>query len=152
MNLFRHIRPFRRDQSGASSVEVAFAAMLFGTFAIGVVDMAVIGMGHLRLHQVAKAGVQYGSLDWIAAADHERIIQAARDEAGELADRMNIEVRDICSCGGDAIVNCEDTCVDGAFAPLYVEVTVSDRLQLPITFAGALPNLNIQTTARARIR
>lgn len=144
-----------RDQRGNVSIEMAFLVTFLLVLVMGAYDFGRLAMEQSGVTQAARAGAQFAVLDQANATDTAGMIQAARNEAEDTANALNITARNFCRCpGSSAEVACASNCADGQYAPLYVEVTVQDTLDMLFDYPG-LPEANSYTltsTSTMRVR
>lgn len=143
------------DRRGNVSIEMAFLVTFLLVLVLGAYDFGRLAMEQAGVTQAARAGAQFAVLDQANAADTAGMIQAARDEAEDPNDELNITARNFCRCpGSSAEVDCSVNCADGQYAPLYVAVTVQDTLDMLFDYPG-LPEANSYTmtsTSTMRVR
>lgn len=141
----------RGDARGSVSMEAGVAVAALGMFVLGVVDLAYVAVSKLELYHAAKVGVQYGTQDYVTAADHDRILDAVAAEIGA-RDGYEISISDQCHCRNGGATSCDATCEDGLYAPLYVEVVLQDEVEVPFGFPGLPEVYDVQAKARMRVR
>ena len=130
------IRRFLRCARGNVAVEFGFLVPLLVIMALGAFDFGRYGLGLLRVSSAARAGVLYGTLDHSTANDIANMVQHARDDAVDPTNELSVAARQFCRCPSGAEVACSTVCTDGAYPPLYVEVTVTDNLDLLFNYPG----------------
>jgi Flp pilus assembly protein TadG len=144
-----------RDRRGNVSIEMAFLVTFLLVLVMGAYDFGRLAMEQSSVTQAARAGAQFAVLDQANATDAAGMIQAARDEAEDTANELNITARNYCRCPGNSTeVDCSSNCADGQYAPLYVEVTVQDTLDMLFDYPG-LPEANtydLTSTSTMRVR
>ena len=149
------LRSLIRDRRGNVSIEMAFLMTFLLVLVMGAYDFGRLAMEQAGVTQAARAGAQFAVLDQANATDTAGMIQAARDEAEDTADELNVTARNFCRCPGDsAEVSCASNCPDGEYAPLYVEVTVQDSLDMLFDYPG-LPEKGtyaLKSTSTMRVR
>lgn len=149
------LRSLIRDRRGNVSIEMAFLVTFLLVLVMGAYDFGRLAMEQSGVTQAARAGAQYAVLDQANATDTAGMIQAARDEAEDTANELNITARNFCRCPGSSTeVSCASNCADGQYAPLYVEVTVQDTLDMLFDYPG-LPEKNsytLSSTSTMRVR
>ena len=150
--MLKQMRRFWRRPNGNVAVEFGFLVPLLAIMALGAFDFGRYGLGLLRVSSAARAGVQYGTLDHSTANDIANMIQYARDDAVDTADELTVAARQFCRCPSGAEVACSAPCPDGAYPPLYVEVTVSDTLDLLFAYPGLPSAVTLAAGSRRRVR
>ncbi len=146
------IRRLWRCPRGNVAVEFGILAPLLVIMALGAFDFGRYGLGLLRVSSAARAGVQYGTLDHSTANDIANMIQYARDDAVDPANELSIAARQFCRCPTGAEVACASPCPDGAYPPIYVEVTVADTLDLSFAYPGLPSTVTLAAASRMRLR
>lgn len=149
------LRSLIEDQRGNVSIEMAFLMTFLLVLVMGAYDFGRLAMEQAGVTQAARAGAQFAVLDQTNATDTAGMIQAARNEAEDTANELNITARNFCRCPGDTTeVSCASNCPDGEYAPLYVEVTVQDSLDMLFDYPG-LPEKGtypLSSTSTMRVR
>ncbi|MCZ6604682.1 MAG: TadE/TadG family type IV pilus assembly protein [Alphaproteobacteria bacterium] len=143
------------DAQGNALIEFAFVVMVLGVLGVGMFDFGRYGMLYTRAHNAARAGVQYGTLSDDTAVDVAGMTNAARFDAQVEDDEEDfvVQARRFCMCpADDDETNCANNCDDGAYAPVFVEVTVTDSLDLFFDYPGIDASLPIVTRAQMRAR
>ena len=142
-----------RDRRGNVSIEMAFLVTFLLVLVMGAYDFGRLAMEQSGVTQAARAGAQFAVLDQANAADDAGIIQAARDEAEDPT--LIVAPDSFCRCPGTTAKDpaCA-ICPDGQYAPLYVEVTVTDTLDMLFDYPG-LPepsSYTMTSTSTMRVR
>ncbi len=144
-----------RDRRGNVSIEMAFLVTFLLVLVMGAYDFGRLAMEQSGVTQAARAGAQFAVLDQDNAADNDGMIQAARDEAEDPGLQVNPD--SFCRCPGTTAKDplCAIAiCPDGQYAPLYVEVTVTDTLDMLFDYPG-LPepsSYTMTSTSTMRVR
>lgn len=146
----RGIGAMRRAKSGSLSVEMALAVTALLVLAVGSYDFGRFAMAKARLSSAAHAGAIYGIQDLSTTTDVAGIAQAARRDATD--DALSVSSRKVCSCATGGEVPCGGTCDDGLSAPVYVEVTVQDTINLMFSYPGVPQTINLSSTNQLRYR
>ncbi len=142
-----------RDQRGNVSIEMAFLVTFLLVLVMGAYDFGRLAMEQAGVTQAARAGAQFAVLDQANAGDDAGIIQAARDEAEDPG--LQVAPDSFCRCPGSAAKDptCA-ICPDGQYAPLYVQVTVTDTFDMLFDYPG-LPepsSYTLTSTSTMRVR
>ena len=117
-----------RESRGNVVIELAFLAPFLVLLVTGGFDFGRLAIEQSGVTQAARAGAQFAVLDQANATDTEGIIQAARNEAEDISNSLDITARNFCRCPGSLDeVSCSDNCPDGQYAPLYIEVSVTNN-------------------------
>jgi hypothetical protein len=145
-------RLFGSDR-GNVVLELAVITPVVMLLLAGGVEFGRVGMEHLRLSSAARAGAQYGIQDFSTSGDIDGIVAAARADAGDTDGLLNVAAQQVCRCpGNDDVVDCAISCPDGEFAPMFVEVAVSDEVDLRFTFPGVPESLSVAASSSIRVR
>lgn len=143
------------DRCGNVTIEMAFLITFLLVLVMGAYDFGRLAMEQSGVTQAARAGAQFAVLDQANATDTAGMIQAARDEAEDTNNELNVTARNFCRCPDSAAeVDCSTNCADGQYAPLYVEVSVVDTLDMLFDYPG-LPEANtysLSSTSTMRVR
>jgi hypothetical protein len=141
------------DRQGNVSIEMAFLVTFLLVLVMGAYDFGRLAMEQSTVTQAARAGAQFAVLDQANAIDIAGMRQAARDEAEDPT--LQVEPDWFCRCPGttakDQICG---VCADGNYAPLYVEVTVTDTFDMLFDYPG-LPeqgSYTMSSTSTMRVR
>ncbi len=142
-----------RDRRGNVCIEMAFLVTFLLVLVMGAYDFGRLAMEQSTVIQAARAGAQFAVLDQANATDKDGMIQAAQDEAEDPT--LQVVPRPFCRCPGSATEDPDcNICPDGQYAPLYVEVTVTDTFDMLFDYPG-LPGTDTYTltsTSTMRVR
>ena len=142
----------RRSKWGTVSVELAFFVPVAAAMIAGAVEFGRLGLEQVRVASAARAGAQYGIYDLSTANDIDGIIDAARVDADDVTNSLTVEAVRICRCPDGTEQACNISCSDGEFAPLYVEVQVSESVDLWFTFPGVPSSITLAARSSMRLR
>ncbi len=106
----------------------------------------------MRLSSAAHAGAQYGSYDLSSSSDIDGIVAAARDDADDVGSALSVTAERICRCPDGTEQACTVSCSDGEYAPLYVEVSVSEAVDLWFSFPGVPSTITLGANSSMRLR
>jgi Flp pilus assembly protein TadG len=148
----RRMRVLPAACGGAISVEFALVASAILLVSIGAFDFGRFGLEHMRLSNAARAGVLYGVQDHSTAADLNGMIAATRADAVDTAGELSVTARQYCQCPEGGEIACTTTCLDGAFAPMHVEVSVQKDLDLWFAYPGVNSPIQLASTSSMRVR
>lgn len=137
--------------SGSITVELALVLTVLPLLALGAYDFGRYGVEQTAMVSAARAGAQAAMLSG-ALADPAPIIAAVRRDAGDLTGTLDVAVRQFCQCPSAGEASCSAACTDSAFAPMYVEVSVSDSFDLLFHYPGLPQSLALGATSTLRIR
>ncbi len=142
----------RRSQRGAISVELAFFIPVALAMITGAIEFGRLGLEQVRLASAARAGAQYGIYDLSSAGDIAGIINAARIDADDVNNSLTVTAVQTCRCPNGTVQACTLTCSDGEYAPLYVEVQVSEDVDLWFGFPGVPSTITLAANSSMRLR
>ncbi|MCH9013369.1 MAG: pilus assembly protein [Proteobacteria bacterium] len=137
--------------SGSITVELALLLTVLPLLALGAYDLGRYGVEQTAMVSAARAGAQAAMLSG-ALADPTPVVEAVRQDAGDLTGTLNITVRQFCQCPSAGETSCSAACTDSAYAPMYVEVSVSDNFDLLFHYPGLPQSLALGATSTMRIR
>jgi len=143
---------WRQAASGSTALEFALMAGLLVVLAVGAYDFGRLGIEKSRMTSAAQAGSRYGARDQGTADDVAGMVRAARDDAGDVDGSLSIAAGKSCRCPDAGEVSCSTTCSDGAYPPMYVEVTVQGTLALLFDYPGIAPSFTLGSTSAMRVR
>ncbi len=142
-----------RDRRGNVSIEMAFLVTFLLVLVMGAYDFGRLAMEQSTVTQAARAGAQFAVLDQSNATNTAGMEQAAKDEAEDPG--LDVQADNFCRCpGSSAKVPCGNNCPDGQYAPLYVEVTVNETIDMLFDYPG-LPeqgSYTLTSTSTMRVR
>jgi len=141
-----------REVHGSVSVELAFYIMVGIALIAGSIEFGRLGLEQVRIAGAARAGAQYGIYDLSSAGDIAGITQAARTDADDDTNSLTVAAAQICRCSDGTVKACNETCGDGAYAPHYVEVSVSEDVALWFQFPGVPSTISLAATSSMRLR
>ena len=142
----------RRSRWGTVSVELAFFVPVAAAMIAGAVEFGRLGLEQVRVASAARAGAQYGIYDLSSAGDTDGIIEAARFDADDVTNSLTVNAAQVCRCPDGTEQACNVACSDGEFAPLYVEVQVSESVDLWFTFPGVPSSITLASRSSMRLR
>jgi len=134
------------------SVELAFFIPVAVVMITGAIEFGRLGLEQVRLASAARAGAQYGIYDLSSAGDIDGIIDAARIDADDVSNALTVTAAKTCRCPDGTVQACNISCADGAYAPLYVEVTVTEAVDLWFGFPGVPSSITLAANSSIRIR
>ena len=144
-------RAFAVERGGNVTIEMAFLSIFLLTLVLAAYDFGRLALNQAGVTQAARAGAQYAVLDQANAADVAGMQQAARDEADDPS--LNVTARNFCRCPGTTVeVGCNTDCADGEYAPLFVEVTVQDQMQLLFNYPYVPKTQDMSSISTVRVR
>lgn len=143
---------FRRSEVGTISVELAFFIPVAVAMIGGAVEFGRLGLEQVRIASAARAGAQYGVYDLSTANDMDGIIAAARLDADDVTNSLTVSAVRNCRCPDGTVQECTITCSDGEYAPLYVDVQVSEDVSLWFSFPGVPSTVTLAAYSSIRLR
>ncbi len=143
---------FWSSTDGGATVELAVMIPVIALLGVGSFDFGRLALEKMAANSAARAGAQFGTLDFATAGNINGIVQAARDDAGDANNELDVTARMFCFCPGQGELVCTATCADDSFSMMYVEVTVADDYDLLMDYPGIASPYPIQSTVRMRVR
>lgn len=145
------LKRFATDRHGIITIEMAFLSVFLVSLAIGLFDFGRLALEQSRVESAVRAGTQYAMQSPADAADTAAVINAARMDLGAAADQYTVQADRFCACSGIA-TPCNGTCTDGAYAPMYSEVSVSGSVDLLFDYPGIQTPVTVSALSSLRIR
>jgi len=142
----------RHSVKGSVSVELAFFVPVVAAMIAGSVEFGRLGLEQVRVSSAAHAGAQYGSYDLSSAGDIDGMVAAAHDDADDVGNKLDVTAVRICRCADGNEQACNTSCSDGEYAPLYVEVSVSQDVDLWFSFPGIPSTITLAANSSMRLR
>ncbi len=151
--LCRRVQALIGDRRGNVSIEMAFLITFLLVLVMGAYDFGRLAMEQSTVTQAARAGAQFAVLDQANAQDKTGMENAAKEEAEDPT--LDAKADWFCRCPGTTAKDqtCA-VCADGSYAPLYVEVTVTDTIDMLFDYPG-LPekgSYTLSSTSTMRVR
>lgn len=151
--MMKQIRHVLNDERGAVTVEMAFLAGLFFLMIAGLYDYGRLIVAQQKLEHAVHGGIQYGLQSQAQAMDQAGVIAAARAAVAPDDTTMLITATSQCECPGSGTAPCSDTCVDGTFPVLELEVSATDTYQFYFaSFLGVDGAIPLAAEAEVRAR
>jgi Flp pilus assembly protein TadG len=129
-----HRRPGRPrplvDRSGNVILEFALALPILALMMVGLLDLGSYSLQKSAMLQGARAGAQYGILDYSSATNVNTTAQSATGLTGVTATTTWF-----CECASGTTVACTTTCSGGATIKRYVTVSTSKAFDSVLTTA-----------------
>lgn len=147
-----HARALRHSKMGAVSIELAFFVPVVAVMVAGSIEFGRLGLEQVRIASAARAGAQYGVYDLSSAGDIDGIIDAARLDADDVTNALTVTAAQTCRCPDGTVQACTISCADGEYAPLYVEVSVSEDVGLWFSFPGVPDTVTLAANSSMRVR
>ncbi len=149
----RRVRRLARCAKGTISVEFALVtSFIFVPLIVVGFDFGSIALKWSQLESAARAGAQYGIRSQTSAIELAAMETAVQNDAGDPT--LSPTVTQYCQCPGvsTAEPNCTGSCAGGLYAPMYVELTVTDSVDTMWTYPGLPSPFPITVTAKMRVR
>ena len=142
----------RHAVKGTISIELAFFIPVAIAMIAGGVEFGRLGLEQIRIASAARAGAQFGVYDLSNSENTDGIIAAARLDADDVTNSLTVLAVRNCRCPDGTVQACTITCSDGAFAPLYVDVQVSEDVNLWFGFPGVPSTVTLAAYSSIRLR
>lgn len=142
----------RHSAKGTVSVELAFFIPVAAAMITGAVEFGRLGLEQVRIASAARAGAQYGIYDLSSAGDIAGITDAVRVDADDVNNSLTVTAVQICRCPDGTVQACNISCSDGAYAPMYVEVQVTEAVDLWFGFPGVPSSITLAANSSMRVR
>lgn len=136
--------------SGVAIVEFALVAPILFMLSMAGWDLGNIFYQQERLSSAVEAGVEYGVQSSVTSIDYAGMINAARADADDPTDSLDIAAQQVCMCSGGTTVSCATGFCSGAMPSVYLQVTASETYHALIDYPG-LGQL-IPLSSRATLR
>ena len=146
------VAAYRKASRGAVSVELAFFTVVAVAMIAGAIEFGRLGLEQVRIASAARAGAQYGIYDLSTAGDIDGITEAARIDADDVTNSLTVQAAQYCRCPDGTVQACTLSCSDGEYAPLYVEVQVSEEVDLWFSFPGVPSSITLAARSNMRVR
>ncbi|MGA7869449.1 MAG: TadE/TadG family type IV pilus assembly protein [Candidatus Binatus sp.] len=150
MRTSRWIRSRGGRAPGQASVELALSLPMLLMMFLVVVETGRAFYIAISVANAARAGVQYGAQNLSTAADNAGMIQAATNDAPNIA-RMTVTATHFCKCSDGSASTCLATDCAGSHRLLYAQVNTSAPYTPLINFMGALPSMTVPGEAVMRV-
>ncbi len=151
-HIIRALERLVRHRAGNVTIEFGFVILFMATLAVGAYDFGNLGYQKIALTSAARAGAQYGVQDLVTAADTVGMVQAARNDAADTDEELNITARQYCSCPSQGEVSCSVICDDDSFSYMYVEVTAEEQIDLLFPYPYVTSPQSVASTNTMRVR
>lgn len=146
-------RRLHRNRQGNVAIEFALMIPIFILLTLAAVELGSLGVQWMRMEHAADAGTQYGIYDQGNAGDKAGMINAARMDADDTTNTLDIDANHYCQCPESTTPDsCSTTCADGKFAPMYVWTSVAGNLTAIIPLAGLPLSYPISVKHTSRVR
>ncbi len=139
-----------RWSQGVAAVEMALLAPFLILLMMGSWDFGRALQESARLASAARAGVQYGFQGPAYAGDSASIVQAARDDAGDVSGALGITAAQVCQCPSGTPIACNGSCTTGSLQ-MYVSVQVSESFETWFPYPFVTNPLNLSKQAILRV-
>lgn len=120
--------PLAADRSGNVMLEFALALPVLMLLTVGLLDLGSYSLQKSAMLQGARAGAQYGILDYSDAAKVNATAEGATGLTGVTATTTWF-----CECVSGTAVACTTTCSGGATIKRYVTVSTSKAFDSVLT-------------------
>ena len=120
--------PLSADRSGNVMLEFALGLPVLALLVVGLLDLGRYSLQKSAMLQGARAGAQYGILDYSSATNVNTTAQNATGLTGVTA-----TTRWFCECVSGTEVTCTPTCSGSATIKRYVTVSTSKTFNSVLT-------------------
>ena len=144
-------RVFRADERGQAIAELALLAPLMLVLVIGLIELGRYANFSIEVANAARAGVQYGAQNLVAANDTAGMQNAALADAPDLSSTMTATAIHFCTCFNGATSTCQPADCPGSHRLLYVQVDTSQTFNSMLHFPGVLNTLQVKGHAVMRV-
>ena len=154
-NITKSLQKLSRDRAGNVTIEFGFVILFLATLAVGAYDFGNLGYQKIAITNAARAGTQYGVQDMSTAEDFTGMAQAARNDINDTANALAINATNYYFCPNQtpSIVADESViCDDGSFSYFYVQVSVSDQIDLLFAYPFVSSPQTVASTNTMRVR
>jgi Flp pilus assembly protein TadG len=142
----------RHCARGTAAIELAFFVPVAAVMMTGAIEFGRLGIEQVRIASAARAATQYGIYDLSSAGDIDGMIAAARLDADDVTNALTVSAVRICRCPDGTEQLCTISCSDGEYAPLYVEVSITEAVDLWFGFPGVPATINLSANSSMRLR
>ena len=149
----RAIRAIAASDEGAALAELAIILPLLCLLLSGLVEAGRFGYYTILVGNAARAGVQYGSQNLVAAADTSGMVTRALNDAQNAAG-LSATASSACTCADGTASTCLPTDCSASHMIVYVQVTATASVPSLLNFPAlpaSLPTLNVSNTATMRV-
>ena len=143
--ILRRCRAALRRLSGADgNVAVEFGLFLPVVMLtlLAAVELGRYGTEMNRVTNAARAGMQYAIQGQGYAKATDWIIDAVREDAGDTTNHLTVSSQWFCRCSDGTTPDCNDDCPDGSYAPMYVEISVSETFDALFPLLAREPDVS----------
>ena len=129
-----------REESGQSTLELAFCLPLFALLILGGAELGNLAWASVQVNNAARAGAAFGSISRTNSADTTHIGIAAQNEAPKLITSPSTQVTSlqVCYCVTDGVPGppdpgCASTNLTSCALPGIIQVAVKVNTQATVT-------------------
>ncbi len=154
-NIAKYLNRLCRDNTGNVTIEFGFVILFLATLGIGAYDFGNLGYQKIAVTNAARAGSQYGVQDMSTAENFTGMVQAARNDSNDTANALAINATNFYFCPNQTpSVVADETvaCDDGSFSYFYVQVSVSDQIDLLFPYPFVSSPQTVASTNTMRVR
>ena len=145
------LRPRNGWDAGAALVEFTLVAPLLILLLIGIVEVARYATFAIMVGNAARAGVQYGAQNMVAAMDSSGMQSAAANDAQNIAGLNTPSAGYYCKCADGTASTCAATDCANSHRLVYVTVTVSGIFHSMLKFPSVQNTFPVSATATMRV-
>ena len=141
----------RLGQRGGVALEFALMTPVLVFTICGMIDFARLMGEDGRISNAALAGVHFGMQSAAHAADADGIVRAARLDAGDTANALNIVADRQCVCIGGGKILCDQSCEDGGKPQMFLKVAVAHTFRTMISYPMFAAEVPLYREAEVRV-
>lgn len=141
----------RHCARGTVAIELAFFVPVAAVMITGAIEFGRLGLEQVRIASAARAGVQFGVYNLSNAANIDGMIDAARADADDVSSVLTVTAAQVCRCPDGTVQACNIACADGEYAPRYVEVTITENVDLWFNFPGVPATITLAADSSMRL-
>ena len=147
----RNVRALESSRElGGVVVETSLMIPFLLLLLVIAVDVSRVVNAALTVYNAAIAGALYGSQNLSKSSDISGIVNAANQEAANLAS-LTIAAQQFCKCGSGADVSCTGLVCNGNPKKTYVRVQTTSAFEPLIGYPGLPQVFNLSRTVVMRV-
>lgn len=124
-----------KSDSGQALVELAIILPVALALLIGIAEIGRYANECIVVSHAARAGVQYGAQNRVAASSDAQIIQAVQADAPGVTN-LTITPSHFCTCADGSSSTCQPTDCSGSRIIEYVKVDTQTEMQSMFAYPG----------------
>jgi Flp pilus assembly protein TadG len=124
-----------KSESGQAQVELAVLLPVALALLVGIAEIGRYANACIVVSHAANAGVAYGAQNRVTASSDTQIIQAAQDDAPNIAN-LTVTPSHYCTCANGSSSACQPTDCSGSRIIEYVKVDTQTEMQSMFSYPG----------------